>query len=121
LDRVFNKKFLKEKRRKLRNNPTYAEKFLWYELRKSQLQGRKFRRQVSIGNYIVDFYCPAERLAIELDGKGHFEEEQMKYDEKRTQYLQSIGIRVLRFENQEILYNTESVLKQITLCFKNNK
>jgi very-short-patch-repair endonuclease len=60
-----------EKRRKLRNNPTYAEKYLWYELRNSQLGGRKFRRQVSFGNYIVDFYCPAEKLAIELEGEGH--------------------------------------------------
>ena len=116
MDRVFNKNFLKGKRRKLRNNPTYAEKYLWYELKKSQLKGRKFRRQVSIGNYIVDFYCPAEKLVIELDGKGHFEEEQMKYDEIRTKYLQSIGISVLRFDNQEILYNTESVLTKIALC-----
>lgn len=121
MKRVFYKKYLKIKRRELRNNPTYAEKFLWYELRKSQLLGRKFRRQVSIGNYIVDFYCPAEKLAIELDGERHFEEEQMKYDEKRTKYLQLFGIRVVRFENQEILYNTESVLKKITLCFKNKK
>jgi very-short-patch-repair endonuclease len=117
MDRVFNKKFLKEKRRKLRNNPTCAEKYLWRELRKSQLEGRKFRRQISIGNYIADFYCPAEKLVIELDGEGHFEEEQMQYDEKRTEYLQSLGISVLRFENQEILYNTESVLTKITLCF----
>lgn len=116
--RLHNKKYLKEKRKKLRNNSTEAEILLWLELKQSKLSGRKFRRQHSIGDYIVDFYCPNENLAIELDGEVHFEEDQIEYDRIRDKYLNSLGIEVLRFENQEVLLNIDKVLKEISNHFK---
>lgn len=116
--RVFNRKYLKSKRKHLRNNSTEAEILLWTYLKGKQLNGRKFRRQQSIGNYIVDFYCPTEKLAIELDGDFHFDEEVKKYDEKRTEFINNFGIKLIRFENQEVLYNLETVLKSIEKEFK---
>jgi very-short-patch-repair endonuclease len=73
--RIHNRVELKPFRKKLRNNSTSAEATLWTYLKNRQLEGRKFRRQHSIGNYIADFYCPEEQLVIELDGEGHFWEE----------------------------------------------
>jgi very-short-patch-repair endonuclease len=111
--KIFNKKELKLRRKELRNNATQAEIILWQSLKKSQLKGRKFRRQQNIENYIVDFYCPEEKLVVELDGQVHFEEEQKKYDEERTRFIEALGIRVIRIENQDVLYSIESVLKRI--------
>lgn len=68
---IHNRKYLKQRRKDLRNNATISEKRLWIALKKSQLKGRKFRRQHSIENYIVDFYCPSEKLIIEVDGNMH--------------------------------------------------
>jgi very-short-patch-repair endonuclease len=118
--RVFNRKYLKSKRKHLRNNSTEAEILLWTYLKGKQLNGRKFRRQQSIGNYIVDFYCPTEKLAIELDGDFHFDEVVKKYDEKRTEFINKFSIKLIRFENQEVLYNLETVLKSIEKEFKNH-
>jgi len=111
--RVFNRKYLKYKRKHLRNNSTEAEILLWTYLKGKQLKGRKFRRQQSIGNYIVDFYCPEEKLVVELDGDFHFDEEIKKYDAGRTEYINNFGIKLIRFENQEVLYNLETVLESI--------
>ena len=115
--RTFNKKNLIDKRKHLRNNPTQAEAFLWGYLKNSQFEGRKFRRQSSIKNYIVDFYCPEEKLVIELDGDFHFEEQVIKEDEKRTKILMSEGLKVIRFENQEVLLDLEDVLSKIKSHF----
>ena len=111
--KVFNRKYLKTKRKHLRNNSTEAEILLWTCLKGKQLDGRKFRRQHSISNYIVDFYCPEEKLVVELDGDFHFEDEVKKYDENRTGFINSLGIKLIRFENQEVLYNIDNVLKSI--------
>jgi very-short-patch-repair endonuclease len=111
--KIFNKKELMTKRKELRNNSTYAEVFFWQQVKGRQLEGRKFRRQTSVGNYIVDFYCPEEKLIIELDGEVHFDEVAIKYDEKRTEFLESVGLKVVRFENQDVLKNTEYVLSKI--------
>jgi very-short-patch-repair endonuclease len=119
--KIHNKKELEEIRKKLRSDSTFAEIFLWKHLKQKQLNGRKFRRQHSIGNYIVDFYCPDERLVIELDGEPHFDEEIKIYDEKRTKYLNGLNVKVIRFENVEILYNLENVLNKITSEFESNK
>lgn len=116
--RVHNLKQIKNKRKDLRNNPTDAEKFLWYELKKRQLNGKKFRRQQSIGNYIVDFYCPEERLVIELDGAHHYEDDQKEYDEKRTEYLESLRLRVIRFRNTDVLFGRDKVVKEIVKHFR---
>jgi very-short-patch-repair endonuclease len=108
-----NLKHLKHYRRDLRNNLTPAEAALWKLLKSKQLEGIKFRRQHSVGNYILDFYCTTERLAIELDGAHHFTEEGIKYDEERTAYLNSVDIRVIRFENKLVFDDPEYVLKEI--------
>jgi len=115
---IFNKKTLKSRRKRLRNNPTQAETFLWGYLKNSQLEGRKFRRQSSIKSFIVDFYCPEEKLVIELDGDFHFDNKAIKDDEKRTLILKKEGLKVIRFENQEVLLNLDSVLSKIKRHFK---
>lgn len=116
--KIFNKKELKPKRKELRNNSTYAEVYFWQLVKGRQLDGRKFRRQTSIGSYIVDFYCPEEKLVVELDGEVHFNAEAVKYDKERTEYIESLGIKVLRFENNEVLNNTEFVLNKIRAYFR---
>jgi very-short-patch-repair endonuclease len=116
--KIFNRKELKPRRKELRSNLTYAEVFFWQQVKDRQLDGRKFRRQTSIGSYIVDFYCPEEKLVIELDGEVHFNEEAIKYDEDRTKYIESLGLKVIRFENNEVLKNTEYVLNEIRNFFK---
>ena len=117
--RTFNRKYLKQRRKDLRNKPTQAEAFLWGHLKGSQLEGRKFRRQSSIKSFIVDFYCPEEKLVVELDGDLHFDDEVIKEDEERTKKIAEEGIKVIRFENQEVLLNLESVLSEIKRNFKN--
>ena len=87
---------LKERRKDLRNNQTKEEKFLWMNLRQKKL-GFRFLRQHSIGPYIVDFYCPEKKLAIELDGYQHREKENKIYDKNRDEYLELNDIKVLRF------------------------
>ena len=91
--RTFNKKHFKQRRKSLRNNPTKAEAFLWGYLKGSKLDGRKFRRQAGIKSFIVDFYCPAEKLVVELDGDYHFDEEVKRYDKERTKKIENEGIR----------------------------
>lgn len=117
-NKLNNKKFFKEARKELRSNSTPAEKRLWIYLKNSQLEGRKFRRQHSFGNFILDFYCPSEKLAIELDGEIHFNEETFAYDRQRTEILNSYGIEVLRFENRLIFEKLQEVLENIKMNFK---
>ena len=116
---IHNRKPLKENRRALRNALTPAEAALWTMLKNSQLEGRKFRRQHSVGNYILDFYCPSERLAIELDGAHHFTDAGVRYDEERTKYINSLNITVVRFENKLVFEQTEYVLQTIKDNFRN--
>ena len=101
---------LLEKARALRSNPTDAEKALWKHLRNRQVEGRRFRRQVPIGRYIVDFVCEAERLIVDVDGGQHAEPDA---DTRRTAYLNTRGYSVLRFRNDEVLANMEGVLERI--------
>lgn len=114
---VNNDPHLKTFRKELRNNLTPAEASLWKQLQKRQLEGRKFRRQHSVGNYILDFYCPSEKLAIELDGEVHNDFSQADYDYERDQFLNAFGIKVLRFENKEVFENNEAVLNEIKDAF----
>jgi very-short-patch-repair endonuclease len=97
--------------RVLRNNPTEAERLLWQHLRLRQLGGYKFRRQQSLGNYVVDFVCLGKRLIIEVDGGQH--STQAAYDEQRTTWIEQQGFRVLRFWNNEGLQNIEGVKEAI--------
>src|SRR5437764_1475231 len=100
-------------RKDLRNSLTPAEASLWKCLSRSQLDGKKFRRQHSVGRYIVDFCCPECRLVIELDGQHHFSPTIEEYEAGRTVFLERLGWRVIRFENQEIFDNLDGVLETI--------
>ncbi len=104
---------LKERARQLRKNMTDAERRLWSKIRRKQIQGVQFYRQRPIGPYIVDFYAPAARLVIEVDGGQHFRERGRVYDQQRDRYLRSLGLHVLRFTNEEVLRNLEGVVKAI--------
>ena len=112
-ERIHNRSILKQRRKGLRNEATPAEMKLWSHLQRSALGGHKFRRQHSVGSYIIDFYCPAERLAIELDGDSHFTDEAVEYDRERTAFLNSLNIRVLRFLNTDVLNNLDFVCERI--------
>lgn len=102
-----NKRFSQE----LRKNMTRQERRIWYDfLRGYALQ---FRRQKQFGRYIADFYCSAASLVIEIDGGQHFTEEQREYDEIRTCYLESLGLRVLRFSNDEVDKSFDAVCEKI--------
>ncbi len=92
---------------KMRKNQTDEENKVWYQILKGRVP--KFHRQRIIGNYIVDFYCPKLKLIIEIDGYQHFYEENREYDNKRTEYLEKLGYRVLRFENTEVNKDIEEV------------
>ena len=102
---------LKQNVRNLKQNMTLAEQKLWHHLRGKRLNGIKFRRQQTIGGYIVDFVSMEHRLIIELDGGQH--SEQIEYDEQRTAFLNAQGYWVLRFWNNEVLQQTEAVLEKI--------
>ena len=110
---IHNKSILKSRRKELRNNSTPAEKLLWSVLQHSNLGGYKFRRQHSVGAYILDFYCPSECLAVELDGDSHFTDEAIEYDRERTAYLNALGIKVLRFLNTDVYDNLNVVCERI--------
>jgi len=101
------------KSRSLRKNQTDAEKKLWSVLRNRQLAGAKFRRQFTIDKYILDFYSPEYKISVEADGGQHFDEEGLKRDQERIRELESLDVRVLRFDNREILTNIEGVYEMI--------
>ena len=103
---------LKEKSRQLRNNPTPAEKHFWNTLRTMPFyQDNTFNRQKPFGNYIVDFYCHEQQLVIEIDGDTHYEDQALVYDQKRIEFLESQGLRIIRFTNQEIMRSIEGVME----------
>lgn len=104
---------MKPYRRKLRNHMTAAEIALWMMVKNKQVNGERFLRQFSIGHYIVDFYCHKYKLAIELDGAGHFTDEGREYDAGRTEFLNSVGVTVIRFENTLIFNYPMQVLEEI--------
>ncbi len=99
--------------RMLRKTMTKAEEKLWGHLRKKQFKDLKFRRQHPIGRFIVDFYCHAFKLVIEVDGSVHQQKTQQERDENRTYELQELGLTVIRFDNQVVLTNILKVLKEI--------
>lgn len=100
---------------------TAAEVALWQMLRNRQLDGVRFFRQYSIGNYIVDFYCPQYSLVIELDGDYHFDDHRIQQDKQRSDYLLSKGIRVLRFENFEVFQYPQRTLDEIRKYLYSNE
>ena len=115
-----NQPELKTTRKALRGNLTSAEAALWRALQSSKLDGRKFRRQHSVRNYVLDFYCPSERLAVELDGQGHYTVLGESADLERPIFLQKISVRVVRLENKMVFEQIEFVLEGIRQAFRNN-
>lgn len=109
---INNIKKLFYRRKELRNNSTPQEILLWLKLKNSQI-GLKFRRQHSIGGYIVDFYCPSKKLVIEIDGSQHFVKDNQEYDKTRTEFFEGLSVIVLRFTNAEINTNIDGVLQKI--------
>ena len=110
---IFNKKKYIKKRQYLRNNMTKAEVVLWSKLKGKQLNGLKFRRQCGINNYVVDFYCPELKLAIEIDGDVHAYSSKIVYDKQRQKEIEALGIKVLRYTNTDVRNNIEGVLYDI--------
>ena len=100
-------------KRQLRSNMTEPEKRLWSRLRLRQLNSLKFRRQHGIGPYIADFYCSCKSVAVELDGDTHGEHQQENKDKRKDAYLNSLGIRVVRYTNEEVMRNLEGVLEDL--------
>ena len=100
----------------LRKNQTKEEAKLWYQfLRKYPLQ---FRRQCPFGNYIVDFYCAKAKLVVELDGSQHYEPKEIAYDSERTRYLQDLGLKVLRYGNNDVSQHFRAVCESIDMEVK---
>ena len=99
--------------RHLRSNQTDAEMLLWSRIRRKQIKDIQFYRQKPIGNIIVDFYAPAAKLVIEIDGGQHFEEEHKQRDQKRENYLKRLHLKVLRFDNLQVLRSIDAVLEAI--------
>jgi very-short-patch-repair endonuclease len=100
--------------RRLRRDMTDAERRLWYALRDRRFAGWKFRRQASIGPYVVDFLCHAAKLIVEVDGGQHSEET----DARRTGFLEAQGYRVVRFWNNDVLQNTDGVLQALEVALR---
>ena len=107
MSKLFNRSEYKELRRRLRNNPTKTEKLLWDILKGSKLGGFKFRRQHSVGKYILDFYCVPEKLAVEIDGEVHDFLESKIHDSDRDEFLKRYGIRVLRIRSEIVERNID--------------
>jgi very-short-patch-repair endonuclease len=118
-ENLHNRDYLKQRRRELRNKSTLAEVTLWKQLKNGQT-GRKFRRQHSIENYIVDFYCTEEKLIIELDGEPHNNLGIVSRDGDRTERLTKLGYKIIRFENNTVVNNSLNVIEEIKRHFRNN-
>ena len=110
---LFNKISEKEKRRKLRNNSTKAEICLWAEIRNKKL-GYRFLRQYGVGKYVIDFYSPRLKLAIEVDGVTHLTKEELVYDERRQFEIEQLGIQFIRFTNLEVYNEIANVIEKIS-------
>jgi len=99
---------------------TDAERHLWAKIRMKQLNGYQFYRQKPIGDYIVDFFCPRAKLVVEVDGSQHFSDEMTEYDRIRDEYLSSLGLRVLRFTNTDVLTHIERVVESMVENMEQN-
>ena len=109
----YNKKTELEKRKLLRKGQTYTEKIVWMQLRNRQILAYKFRRQYSVDHFVIDFYCPELKLAVELDGNVHEIPEQRDYDRARQKYLEKFGIKFIRITNEEFLGNPNKAFSKI--------
>ncbi|MEO8894180.1 MAG: endonuclease domain-containing protein [Coleofasciculaceae cyanobacterium] len=113
MTKLFNKTTEKSKRRQLRQNMTKAEALIWQKLRCKQIENCKFRNQYSVDRFVLDFYSPEIKLAIEIDGESHFQEGAGQYDNERQIYIESAGIKFLRVTNNQVYENMNGVLETI--------
>jgi very-short-patch-repair endonuclease len=116
MTKIYNRTSEKDRRRMLRINMPKAELILWSKLKGKGLDEYKFRRQYSVAQFVVDFYCPRLKLAIEVDGDSHFSEGSELCDKARQDFIESFGISFLRFNNKEIYENLDEVLSKIEDC-----
>jgi len=112
---VHNNEKLKDRRRELRKRSTKTEEILWSKIRGSQL-GAKFKRQHSIGGYILDFYCSEFKLIIEIDGGSHLSLDAQEYDKVRDKYFKELDYKTIRFLNDEVETEIDNVLMKIKTC-----
>ena len=121
-NRTHNQPSQSELRRELRTHGTSAEATLWLMLKARQVDGVKFRRQFSVGPYVLDFYSPELRLCVDLGGRRNFNQEGYEHDRQRTEYLSRLhSIRTLRFENEDVFRHSEGVLSEIRSAIKEIK
>lgn len=111
--KIYNKQTTKENRRNLRKAQTPEELIFWAQVKGRRFHKYKFRRQYAIGKYIADFYCPALRLVVEIDGGQHFEKENKKYDLLRTEYFEKLGMKVKRYTNVDIKSNLKGAMDDL--------
>ncbi len=114
----FNKPSETGKRRKLRQHQTNAEELVWRFIRNRQMLDYKFRRQYSVDHFVIDFYCPELKLAIEIDGASHNNSDQKKKDISRQRYLESFNIKFIRIKDEELLGNPNKAFNKIELEIK---
>ncbi|MBL7994232.1 DUF559 domain-containing protein [bacterium] len=113
MNKIFNQNTQKDKRRSLRKRSTRAEQLLWQNFRNRGIEGFKFRRQFSVGPFVLDFYCPELKLAIEVDGYSHDSEGAKKYDTERQKIIEVYRVRFLRIRDEEVHEDIENTLKKI--------
>ena len=113
MTKIYNKVSEKEKRRELRKKSADAESFLWEYLKNGKVEGIRFKRQYSVERFVLDFYAPKLKLAIEVDGPIHDKKEQAEHDEMRSDFLLNTGIKFIRFKNEEIQNNIFKVIERI--------
>ena len=113
MNEFFNREDQKNKRRGLRHSMPDADVMLWSRLKGRQLLGCKIRRQYSVGSFVLDFFSAEIKLGIELDGDSHFQSGVREYDQKRQQFIESFGIKIIRILNTEIYQNLDGVLEMI--------
>jgi very-short-patch-repair endonuclease len=118
---VFNTSNVKGRRKLLRRTMPETEIILWSQLKNRQISGIKFRRQYSVGRYVVDFYCAKKKLAIEIDGDSHYIFKSPERDEVRQKWIEQFGIRFLRFTNDDVRKNLYSVLNTIEEAIRDAK
>jgi very-short-patch-repair endonuclease len=113
MGRIYNRKKDKEKRRYLRRHMPKSEVILWSKLKNRQMHGERFLRQFGVDAYVLDFYCPRLKLAIEVDGDSHFVPGAEEYDTVRQEHIEAYGIRFLRFTNADVCRNINGVCQRI--------
>ena len=109
----YNRSSEKSNRKNLRQKSTYAESLLWERLRGRKFLGMKFKRQYSVDQFVLDFYCPEKRFAIELDGKVHEDNYVKNHDENRDEFIKDFNIKILRIKNELVIKDTDAALNLI--------